>query len=88
MRWGVVENTADGREHAVEVVEDVVVPEAKDTVTVSCELVSAAVIGIFIDRVLATVEFNDEFCLRTGEVDDAVADRVLAAKFPCGEALA
>ena len=88
MRWGVLEGVVDGRQHAIEIVEYVVVPEAQDAVTVSCELDGAAVIGVFIGRVLAAIELDSNLCLRAGEIDDVPPDRMLAAKFPFAELFA
>jgi hypothetical protein len=88
VRWGVVEDAADSHEHAIEVVEDFVVPKGKDTIAVSREFRRAAIVSILRERVLAAIEFGGELRLWTGEVDDALADRMLATKFPCGESVA
>jgi hypothetical protein len=87
VRWGVVENSANGSEHAVEIVEDVVIPETEDAVAVSIEFGSALVIRFFLYSVLAAIELDRELRLPARKVDDAPADRMLAAEFPCGEAL-
>jgi len=88
VRWGVVEDSADGYEHALKIVEHVVVPETNDTVAVSSEFRCAAIIRVLIARMLTAIDLDCELRFRAGEVDDAPADGVLAAKFPCGEALA
>jgi len=88
VRWGIVEGVVDGREHALEIVEHVIVSETEDTVAVLRELVGATVIGVFIGRVLAAIELDGNLCLRAGEIDDVPPDRMLAAKFPFAELFA
>ena len=54
----------------------------------ACQLGAAPVVGIDALGVLAAVEFDREIGRGAGEVGDPIADRVLSAKFPGGEALA
>jgi hypothetical protein len=82
VRWGVVEGEADRFEDAIEIVEHVIVPEAKHTISAVGEFQGAAIVCGLAERMLAAVELDGELCSRTRKIDDAAADRMLASKFP------
>ena len=87
MRWGVAEGEANRFEDSIEIVEYVVVPKAKNSVPVSYELRSAAVVRELSRRMLTAVEFDYELGPRTRKVGDAAADWMLTSKLPANEAL-
>jgi hypothetical protein len=71
------------REDAVDVAQDVVVPEAKHGVAVPLEKGGAGSVGFW--RVLPSVSFHDQHPLGAEKVGDVGADRGLAAELEAGE---
>ncbi len=57
MRWGLFEGAADRLQHAVEVFENLVIPEPDDAVAMSRELDVAPIVGISLG-VLTAVELD------------------------------
>jgi hypothetical protein len=71
----------------VEVVEDVVVPEAEDPPAVGFEAGGAfAVVGL-VAGMLGAVDLDDDPECRTGKVDNIAGDRKLAAEGEVFEAV-
>jgi hypothetical protein len=83
-----VEGGEDDDQHAFGVGEDVVVPEADDAIAAGFEPGGADVVSRFRSGVLAAVDLDDQLRLRTEEIDDLAADRLLAAEAPAMELLA
>jgi hypothetical protein len=71
--------------HALEVAEDLVVPEAEDLVALLGEEGRALRIGIALDRMLATIELDGQVMLGAAEVDDVWPDQMLPAKLDADE---
>src|SRR5215469_2400710 len=70
----------DPPEHAVGVLEHIVVPEANDPPAVVFEPFSSPVISHSLRRVLSAIELDDERLIPTNEIGDEWPDRDLAAK--------
>jgi hypothetical protein len=72
-------------ENPVEIFDDIVVPDAKHTITEGAQrAVALPVVGAF--RVLAAVELDYQAPLTTNEVDVVAIDRLLTDKFEAAEA--
>ncbi len=68
---------ADRLKDAVEVAEDVVVPETNHLVAMLKEEGRALCVGVLPGSMLAAIELDDQATLDTAEVDDERPDRVL-----------
>ena len=68
----------DDLENAVEVLEDLVVPETKCAIAPLCE--PGIAFGIFLTAVLAAVDLDDETFGQTGEVRDVGTEGHLSSK--------
>jgi hypothetical protein len=82
VRWGAVEGEADRLEHAIQIVENVIVPEPKHAIAALTQFRATAMIRILTEHVLVTIKLDGELCLRTCKIDDARANGMLASKFP------
>jgi len=72
----------DNRFHnAVDIFHDVVVPKADDSVAMGLDHAGPQLIGLAGYRMLPAVQFDDEFCVSTGEVSDCVSNWELAHEF-------
>ena len=81
MRWGCLQFAIDRIEDGDEILCHIIIPKADHAIAVGGEFRRAFIIrGQFI-RMLAAVELDDELFLRTREIGDAIADRVLATEF-------
>ena len=68
-------------QHPETVLEDFVVPEAEDCVALlSQKGIALLVVGVLV-RVLAAVQFDEQFVGHAGEIDDVRAYRLLTAEF-------
>jgi hypothetical protein len=72
-------------EHALEIAEDLVVPEAKDPVALLGKKGRALRVGIALGRMLTTVELDDQPFLRAAEVDEEWTNRMLATELEAPE---
>jgi hypothetical protein len=59
--------------------KDFVVPEAQNAPALALEPCGAAAIVVIVG-VLTAIGFDNQTMLRTGEIDDEIADRVLSAE--------
>jgi hypothetical protein len=75
-----VQFSSDDFEHAGEIMNDVIVPEADDAVAATRDLPGAGYVFFHLLRVLATVELDRELAAGTGEIDDMRSDRMLPPK--------
>lgn len=88
MRWGWLQVAVNSIEDDREIIDHLVVPESDHAIAAlryfrrSCPIVTQLIC------VLAAVEFNDEFLLRTSEVHDPASDRMLASELQLRKALA
>jgi hypothetical protein len=67
-------------EHALEALQNLIVPEANDAITADRQRRGSRVVSPYLYPVLAPIDFNDELADRASEVDDVFADRMLTAK--------
>ena len=77
-----IERGIDGLHHAIDVLSNVVVPKADDTIAFGFKplrplLVTRAAV---FTSMLRTIHFNDEAGGRTGKIGDEVSDRHLTTK--------
>jgi hypothetical protein len=77
-----LERRQNDLQHAIEVANDLCVPEPDDMITTACQLDRTLGIGLLLSGVLTAVKFDHQLARRAGEVDYAASDRVLAAKLP------
>src|SRR5579862_5714473 len=82
VRWGNLQYLTQDLDHAVEVVDDLIVPEADHAIAVSGQLGGARRVGLPMRGVLAAVELDRQLQRGTGEVDDTPADRMLPPELP------
>jgi len=70
-------------EYAINVVEDLLVPEAQNLIALPFEIFSATLIGLPFVRLtmLATVKLDNETCFGTEEIRDVRTNRVLPPEF-------
>jgi len=71
----------------VDVVQDVVVPEAQDTIALRFQEFGSPVVLLGLCKMLAAVQFDNQLCLRRAEVDNISADGVLSAELDAIESL-
>ena len=72
----------DTRHHPFQILQYVMVPESDDSESVTFETRSpgGVLAGFIIIGMLAAIDFDDEPPLEAAEIDDLIADRMLAAK--------
>jgi hypothetical protein len=88
VRWGPFELAAYRLQHAVKVVENVVVPKPDDAVPVTRELGAALVVGFHPFAMLTAIKLDDQLARRAGEIGNTSTDRMLPPKLPWYDALA
>jgi hypothetical protein len=69
--------SAYGFQHAPNVFHDITVPESDYPIAAPRNLPGSNLINFSAISMLSAVEFNDELCLRAGEIHDVSPDRVL-----------
>jgi len=67
-------------QHAVEIAENLVVPDTHDAIAERIQVSVAALIGCAVGM-LATIDFDDEAPLAADKVNVIGADRLLASEF-------
>jgi hypothetical protein len=77
--------SADRLKDPVKVVDRVVIPKPDDAIAMCCEFCRSRGVGCLSNGVLATIELDDQFSRRTGEIRDATTNRVLPTKFPAAK---
>jgi hypothetical protein len=82
VRWGLPQSSKNGRKNAVEIVDDLVVPEPDNPISVVRQFDRTCGLGVPPVGVLAAVELDRQLAGRAGEVHHATPDRVLAPKLP------
>ena len=87
-RTETVELVEDRRRDAVEVGQNLVVPEAQDNMAYRFELGGPIMVASdhLAGTVLATIEFNDHMMLQAREIDDKSANRSLTLELQPVEA--
>jgi len=75
----------DHFEHAVDILEDIVIPESKHLESSLAQAFVTVVIVSDSVGMLAAVEFDDEFLLEASEVKDVVPVGVLPAELGAGQ---
>lgn len=88
MRWRRFQLAVDRLEHGDQILYSIIIPKPDDAIAVGRQFDGALFVGRDLVRMLAAIELDDELLFGTGEVRDAVADRMLAAEFVVGEAVA
>jgi hypothetical protein len=78
----------DFLQHAVKILQNIVIPKPQHTVTLLRQFIAALLIFGYLLGVLSAIEFDHQLACRTGKIGDATTDRVLATKFPRRKALA
>src|SRR5437879_5491812 len=71
----------DAPQHAIDIVDDVIVPESYDTPPVALEPSGATIVALDLGRMLSAVDFDDEGMVPADEVGDKRTDRHLPAEF-------
>ena len=85
VRWGIIQQRPSDRLYnSLEVLNHIIIPKANDAITTARQLAATQCIGISPFAMLPAVKLNSQLACRTGEIDHALADRMLAAKFPLG----
>jgi hypothetical protein len=83
-----VQFSSDDFEHAGEIMHDVIVPEAEDSVAAAPDLQGAGSVFLRLLRVSETVELDRKLATGTGEIDDIRSDPMLPPKPVLGRKLA
>src|SRR6185312_16722453 len=81
VRWGCLQFSIDRIEYDHEIPHHIIIPKSDHAIAVRREFDGALLIRDGFIRMLAPVEFDDEFLFRALEIGNAVADRMLAAEF-------
>jgi len=68
-------------EHAVEIAQHFMIPETKNSKPETIQNFSSRRVTIDLQGVLSAIQFNDEFCFKSGKIGDVTANRSLASKF-------
>jgi len=82
VKWGRHNCQPDCFQNAVDVFKDVVVPESNDTVTAIGQLSATQGIRALSFAMLTAIKLDSQLVYWTGKINYALADRMLAAKFP------
>jgi hypothetical protein len=77
-----IERGVNNFHYAFDVLADIIIPDAKDSVTFSFKPSRPLLVApsIFLFAVLRTIDFNDEASGGAGKIDDEFSDWHLAAK--------
>jgi hypothetical protein len=67
-------------QHAIDVAQDIIVPESQDAIAPSVEILGSHRIGVGLGGVLSAIELDDEAEMVTGKVGEVGSDRCLPAK--------
>ena len=88
MRWGRILQCMTNRlKHAIEIVYHIPIPKTDNTIAISRQFSATESIGGDSLSMLSAIEFDHEVSRWTREIGNALADRVLAAKFPSPQTL-
>lgn len=68
-------------QYAIQVLNNLVVPEPQHAVTLLLKVSGSFCIGSLLRYMLATIQFNHQVPLRTAEIDDVTGYRVLSTEF-------
>jgi hypothetical protein len=82
VRWGTLELAHNDFQHAVEILDYVAVPEPNDPIAPLGQFGAPPFIGVPLFAMLTAIELDHKLSRGAGEVGDALADRMLAAKSP------
>jgi hypothetical protein len=77
----------DRIEHDDQILRYIIIPKSENAIAVRCEFGGALFVSRDLVGVLAAVQLDDESLLGTGEIGDAIADRMLAAELVVGKAV-
>ena len=83
MRWGTFQFPPDRLKDPFEVLEDLVVPEPGDAVTVPRQLCLARGITARLAAMPPAIELDHQLARRTGKIGDPPPDWMLPAELPC-----
>jgi len=68
-----------GLKHAVDILKHLIVPEAQNSVTLLCQPSIASCITL-VERMLPTVEFDNQIVFTTHEINNVSSNRLLTDK--------
>jgi hypothetical protein len=73
----------NGFEQAIEIAQDLLVPETHYPIPLAFEVGRARLIGIYVGllAMLAAVQFDDKPCLKTEEIGNVSTNRMLPSEF-------
>jgi hypothetical protein len=86
--WGRFELAANRFQHAVEIIENIVIPKPDDTIAMKYQFGAASVVRVHSLGMLTAIEFDDELARGASEIRNTASDRMLPAKLPGDDALA
>ena len=75
----------DRAEDAVDILEDIIIPETQDPVTLFRQVGGALRVIIGLVQVLASIKLDDQFLARGAEIDDERSNRMLAPELDAFE---
>jgi hypothetical protein len=85
---GYFQRSLNRLQHAIEIIENLVVPKSDDAIAMRRKLGTAPLVCRHLLAMLAAIEFDHQLARGTGKVGDASADRMLTTKLPWRKALA
>lgn len=81
MRGRASQSLQNHLKHALNMYQRIIVPETQHAIAHSLQISCASLVVHHLIRVLTTVQLDDQHSFRADEIDDVVADLVLAAEF-------
>ena len=72
-------------QHAFEISEHIIIPEAQNAVAGGFDLALTQCIGLLLPIMLSAIEFDDDLRLAAGEIDNERADEGLPPKMRTGQ---
>ncbi len=82
VRWGTLAGPTYCLQHASAIFHHLIVPEPENAIAESAKSRGACGVLVLLQGVLTAINLDDKLLLRTGEIRDVTADRMLAAEFP------
>ncbi len=82
VRWGILQRQPDRSQYAFDVFKHLAIPESDDAIAPLRQHGAAKCVRVLLSTVLASVKLDSELARWTGNIDNPLANRMLAAKFP------
>jgi hypothetical protein len=82
VRWGTLQRQPDRPQYAFDVFKHLAIPESDDAIAAIRQHGAAKCVRVLLSTVLTAVKLDSELARWTGNIDNPLDNRMLAAKFP------